>query len=60
MEAYEKLQLIDAMRNVKYEPGEYVIKEGEKGEEIFLIIEGTLEAWKQKPDGTQTKVYEYS
>jgi cAMP-dependent protein kinase regulator len=53
MEPYERSKLADAFTERKYKAGECIIKEGESGNEFFLLQEGkafatkTLEAGKE-------------
>ncbi|CAG9313861.1 unnamed protein product [Blepharisma stoltei] len=46
MDPYERSQLSDAFANVVFNDGEYVIREGEEGNEFFIIEEGTAVATK--------------
>lgn len=53
--------VIDAMQQVKKSAGESVIKEGEDGEELFMIESGTLECtkvFKGNTEPTHLKNYE--
>jgi cAMP-dependent protein kinase regulator len=49
MDHYERSKLADALKEEKFNPGEYVIKEGEIGEKFYMILEG---------EGYATKVLE--
>ena len=40
MEPYERSKLSDAFNERKYKAGEFIIKEGESGNEFFLLQEG--------------------
>ena len=42
LNAYQQAEIIDALRPVEFEKGTYVIKQGEKGDEFFIIVEGTV------------------
>ena len=47
-----QLRLIAArMRQVRYRPGEPLIREGERGDAIFLLVSGHAEVLKQRADG---------
>ena len=46
MEPYERSKLADAFVEQKYKEGDIVIKEGEPGNDLFLIQEGTAIATK--------------
>ena len=53
-------QFFDVLKEVKYEAGEYVIKQGEFGSEFYLVIEGNLVAEKlEKGDELPRNVYSY-
>lgn len=43
LETYEKLRIIDGLKIQTYCEGEFVIREGEVGNEFFIIEEGTCE-----------------
>ena len=60
MEPYEKSKLADAFTERKYKAGEYIIKEGESGNEFFLLQEGHAIATKAiKAGEAPTKVMDY-
>lgn len=40
LDTYEKTKICDCLQSQKFKPGEYVIREGEKGDTFFLIEEG--------------------
>lgn len=46
MDPYERVHLADGIRDVKYKAGEYIIKEGEEGNNFYMIEEGELKATK--------------
>ena len=62
MEPYERSKLADAFKEQSYSAGAYIIKEGEPGNDLFLLQEGeaiatkTLEAGKEP---TQVMEYKY-
>jgi cAMP-dependent protein kinase regulator len=47
--------VIDAMEEKKVEKGEVVIKQGENGDCLFFIEEGTLDCFKRFPNTTEDK-----
>jgi cAMP-dependent protein kinase regulator len=56
----EKEQFFDVLKEVKYEAGDYVIKQGEFGSEFYLVIEGNLVAEKlEEGDELPRNVYQY-
>lgn len=40
MDAYERSKLADAFKEEFYKPGEYIIKEGEEGNQFYIIESG--------------------
>lgn len=46
VEAYERSQIAEAFREKKYEAGDYIIKEGEEGRELFFLETGKAYATK--------------
>lgn len=61
IEPYELSQIIDALKPVKVKAGEYVIKQGESGDEFYILEEG--EAYAEKTfEGKTTpeKVMDYN
>jgi len=46
MEPYERSKLADAFTERRYKEGEYIIREGESGNEFFLLQEGRAIATK--------------
>ena len=43
---YSREQFFDVLKEVKYDAGDYVIRQGDFGSEFFLVIEGNLVAEK--------------
>jgi cAMP-dependent protein kinase regulator len=56
LETYEKLKLIDGLKVVEFRPGEYVIHEGDKGDNFYIIEKGEVQAGLEKEDGNFTLV----
>lgn len=60
METYERSKLADAFQEKKVAAGEMIIKEGEPGNELFLLQEGSAIATKTLAAGQEPqKVMEY-
>lgn len=60
LHSYERSRLTDCLLIKEYEAGEYVINEGEKGDSLFFVIEGTAVALKHNPStGTEVEVFSY-
>lgn len=51
----DKKIVIDAMEERRFQKGEHVIKEGDDGDELFLVDEGTLNCYKVMPDTKESK-----
>ena len=46
MERYERSKLCDAFKECKFKAGDYIIKEGDDGKDLYLIQEGEAHATK--------------
>ena len=51
MDHYERSKIADVIKEVTFQPGDYVIKEGEEGSQFFIIIKGQAEATKTLAQG---------
>lgn len=51
MDPYERSQLADALTSVKFEAGSYIIREGEEGNNFYIIEEGEAIATKTIKQG---------
>ena len=58
LENYERVQLSDSFVQKKFKLGDFIIKEGEDGEEFYFVIEGEAKAIKNF-DGVLTPVKDY-
>lgn len=52
----QQAQLISAGSPCRYGPGEVIVGEGDLGDSLFLLIQGTVEVQKQQGDGRQVRV----
>jgi len=60
MDAYERSKIADALKIQKFKKGEYIVKEGEKGDTFYFIEEGEAVATKLlTSDGQPQNVYHY-
>lgn len=60
MDHYERSKLADAIKEEKYNPDEYIIREGEPGNVFYIISEGEAIATKTLEPGQPPKqVMEY-
>ena len=55
LEQYEKLKLIDGLKVVTVDAGEYIFHEGDHGGHFYIIEEGAVECLKES-DGTASEV----
>jgi cAMP-dependent protein kinase regulator len=46
MDTYERSKIADALKPMKYETGDFVIRQGEDGDSFFFIEEGNAVALK--------------
>lgn len=46
MEAYERLQIADALKTIKFKKNDYIVKEGDLGEVFYILEEGFCVATK--------------
>ena len=40
MDPYERSKIADALKPLKFKTGDYVVKEGERGDTFFFVEEG--------------------
>ena len=59
MDAYEREQVCDALKEETYGANEYVMKQGETGDRFYIIAEGQCIAEKKEGSGPVQKVFEY-
>ena len=54
MQTQERAKIADVLESRTFEEGQNVIREGDAGEEFFLIESGTAVAVKGEPNGRET------
>ncbi|CCD16625.1 unnamed protein product [Trypanosoma congolense IL3000] len=59
LDQYEKLQLADALSTSEFAPGDYVIRYGEEGEWLYIIMEGVVEVIGRDSEGKPERVWEF-
>ncbi|CBH17408.1 protein kinase A regulatory subunit, putative [Trypanosoma brucei gambiense DAL972] len=59
LDNYEKLQLADALSSDEFEPGDYIIRYGEEGEWLYIILEGSVDVVGRDDDGNEKHVWEF-
>ncbi len=52
MDSYERTQICDVLRESKYAPGEYVIRQGDTGDKFYIVVDGKLVAERTDNGGT--------
>lgn len=60
LQPQERAKIADVLESKTYTEGEDVIKEGEAGEEFYLIESGSAVAIKTGPDGKESVVKQYA
>lgn len=59
MDPYERTTLGDALVTENFNKDEFIIREGERGDKFYIIMQGTAIATK-KINGTDIKVMDYT
>lgn len=60
LDAYERMQVADALSNEEFEPGDYIIHYGEEGQWLHIIIDGIVDVIGRDENGNKTKVCQFS
>ena len=53
MDPYERSKLGDAVKEEKFKKGEYIIRQGQSGNQFYFINSGTAIATKNVPDSSE-------
>ncbi|CAG0919952.1 unnamed protein product [Notodromas monacha] len=57
LEDYERSTVADALQPVSFKDGDVVVKQGDQGDDFYIIMEGVAEVFQVKPgDGDQTPI----
>ncbi|KAL8580945.1 hypothetical protein ACOMHN_017512 [Nucella lapillus] len=51
LDKWERLTVADALEPVQFEDGKEIVRQGDPGEDFFIIIEGTAAVYQTKKDG---------
>jgi diguanylate cyclase (GGDEF)-like protein len=54
----ELLYIKEALKTIHVKKGEVVFKEGDNGEELFILLSGAMSAYGTQSDGTQRKLFD--
>ena len=60
MDPYERSKLGDAVREERFNDGDYIIRQGTPGETFYMLAEGTAKAVKRLADGNEIQVMLYT
>ena len=60
IDEYERSKLADTLKEEKYLQGEYIIKEGEEGHSLYIVLEGEVMATKKMENGNLNQLKKYS
>lgn len=52
--------MTDTLKEEKYQQGDYIIREGEEGQSLYIILEGKVVATKIMENGTSKTLKHYS
>lgn len=55
MDAYERSKLADAFKDIHFQPGDFIIKEGDEGDSFYIIEDGEAIATKTLNPGEAPK-----
>lgn len=50
LDKWERLTVADALEPVAFDDGETIVKQGEKGDDFYIIVEGCAVVLQQKND----------
>ena len=60
MDPYERSQLADVLKTLKFKPGDNIIRQGDQGNDFFIVEEGNAVATKVLHEGQEPeKVMDY-
>ncbi|CAO3678327.1 unnamed protein product [Umbelopsis vinacea] len=59
LESYERHKIADALESTYFEDGEEVVKEGDVGDNFYIVESGKAIAYKIAEDGSKQEVYRY-
>ncbi|KAJ1961957.1 hypothetical protein GGI12_002950 [Dipsacomyces acuminosporus] len=53
LEPYERQKIADALESVSYNDGDVIVRQGDEGNDFYLIEQGTIRVIKADPDGVE-------
>jgi cAMP-dependent protein kinase regulator len=51
LDDYERMTIADALESATYHKGQTIVKQGEYGDSFYIIVEGTVEVYKENEKG---------
>lgn len=60
LDPYERGKICDVLQSQTFKRGEFIIRQGEKGDKFYMIQEGTAEAIKTDERGESKVVFQYN
>lgn len=60
LDNYERMQVADALSSDEFRPGDFILRFGEVGEWLYIIVEGTVEVVGRDEHGAEKKVCTFS
>eukprot|EP00397_Hematodinium_sp_SG-2012_P023552 GEMP01024477.1.p1 GENE.GEMP01024477.1~~GEMP01024477.1.p1 ORF type:complete len:431 (+),score=99.77 GEMP01024477.1:150-1442(+) len=59
LETYEIMLIADALKETNFAKGDYIIRQGDPGNEFYMVEDGHVHVTKTQSDGSEHKVKEY-
>lgn len=53
LDKWERLTVADALEPVAFDDGETIVRQGEPGEDFYIIVEGTAVVLQQRSEGEE-------
>lgn len=60
LDSYEKTKICDCLQPSSFQPGEFIIQQGEQGNTFYFLEEGQAEALRKGAEGKEEVVYHYN
>ena len=56
LDKWERLTVSDSLEPVTFNDGETIVKQGEKGDDFYIIVEGTADVLQRRSDDQEEQV----